>query len=232
VAASEALVRWLDGPRGCVNPASFIPIAEEMGVIVPLGRSILERACREAQRWPSEGGSAPLVHVNLSPVELRDPHFLTGVAGVLERSGLRPDRVVLEITEGVVLRDPEKSIAILNELRALGVQLALDDFGTGYSSLSHLRSLPIDWLKIGKPFVGEGGLDRPFLRMILELAADLNLGVVAEGIESGAQLGSLRELGCGFGQGFYLGSPAELETVGHAPRLNDIADFWTPALTA
>ncbi len=232
VAASEALVRWLDGPRGCVNPASFIPIAEEMGVIVPLGRSILERACREAQRWPSEDGSAPLVHVNLSPVELRDPHFLTGVAGVLERSGLRPDRLVLEITEGVVLRDPEKSIAILNELRGLGVQLALDDFGTGYSSLSHLRSLPIDWLKIGKPFVGEGGLDRPFLRMILELAADLNLGVVAEGIESGGQLGSLRELGCGFGQGFYLGSPAELEAAGHAPRLNDIADFRTPALAA
>ncbi len=232
VAASEALVRWLDGPRGCVNPASFIPIAEEMGVIVPLGRSILERACREAQRWPTEGGSAPLVHVNLSPVELRDPHFLTGVAGVLERSGLRPDRLVLEITEGVVLRDPEKSIAILNELRCLGVQLALDDFGTGYSSLSHLRSLPIDWLKIGQPFVGEGGLDRPFLRMILELAADLDLGVVAEGIESGGQLGSLRELGCGFGQGFYLGSPAELETAGHAPRLNDIADFRTPALTA
>jgi diguanylate cyclase (GGDEF)-like protein len=232
VSASEALVRWLDGPRGCVNPGSFIPIAEEMGVIVPLGRSILERACREAQRWPSDGQPAPLVHVNLSPVELRDPHFLTGVAGVLERSGLRPDRLVLEITEGVVLRDPEKSIAILNEVRRLGVQLALDDFGTGYSSLSHLRALPIDWLKIGKPFVDEGGLDRPFLRMILELAADLNLGVVAEGIESGGQLGSLRELGCGFGQGFYLGSPAELESVGHAPRLNDIADFRIPALTA
>ncbi|MGZ4310640.1 MAG: putative bifunctional diguanylate cyclase/phosphodiesterase [Solirubrobacteraceae bacterium] len=234
VAASEALVRWLDGPRGCVNPASFIPIAEEMGVIVPLGRPILERACREAQLWPSDGHAAPAVHVNLSPVELRDPHFLTGVAGVLERTGLRPDRLVLEITEGVVLRDPEKSIAILNELRRLGVQLALDDFGTGYSSLSHLRSLPIDWLKIGKPFVDgvdETGLDRPFVRMILELASDLNLGVVAEGIESGGQLGLLRELGCGFGQGFYLGRPAEPEAVGHAPRLNDIADFRAPACT-
>jgi diguanylate cyclase (GGDEF)-like protein len=235
VAASEALVRWLDGPRGCVSPSSFIPIAEEMGVIVPLGRSILERACREAQLWPSVGHSAPAVHVNLSPVELRDPHFLTGVAGVLERTGLRPDRLVLEITEGVVLRDPEKSIAILNELRRLGVQLALDDFGTGYSSLSHLRSLPIDWLKIGKPFVDgvdESGLDRPFVRMILDLAADLNLGVVAEGIESGGQLGLLRELGCGYGQGFYLGRPSEPKNAGQAPRLNDIADFRTPALAA
>jgi diguanylate cyclase (GGDEF)-like protein len=233
VTACEALVRWLDGPRGCVNPASFIPIAEEMGVIVPMGRSILERSCREAQRWPSQGGSTPAVHVNLSPVELHDPHFLTGVAGALDRSGLRPDRLVLEITEGVVLRDPDKSIAILHELRGLGVQLALDDFGTGYSSLSHLRSLPIDWLKIGKPFVDavdEGGLDRPFVRMILELATDLNLGVVAEGIEHTGQLGALRQLGCGYGQGFYLGMPAELEAAG--PRLNDITDYRRPALVA
>jgi EAL domain-containing protein (putative c-di-GMP-specific phosphodiesterase class I) len=233
VTACEALVRWLDGPRGCVNPGSFIPVAEEMGVIVAMGRLILERACREAQRWPTEGAPAPAVHVNLSPVELRDPHFLSGVAGALDRTGLRPDRLVLEITEGVVLRDPEKSIAILNELRGLGIQLALDDFGTGYSSLSHLRSLPIDWLKIGKPFVDavdEGGLDRPFVRMILELAADLNLGVVAEGIEHTGQLGALRQLGCGYGQGFYLGSPAELQASG--PRLNDIADYRRPALVA
>ncbi len=233
VTACEALVRWLDGPRGCVNPASFIPIAEEMGVIVPMGRSILERSCREAQRWPNHFGRPPAVHVNLSPVELRDPHFLAGVAAALDRSGLRPDRLVLEITEGVVLRDPEKSIAILHELRGLGVQLALDDFGTGYSSLSHLRSLPIDWLKIGKPFVDaveKGGMDRPFVRMILELAADLNLGVVAEGIEDTSQLAALRQLGCGYGQGFYLGMPGELESAG--PRLNDIADYRRPALVA
>ena len=233
ITACEALVRWLDGPRGCVNPGSFIPVAEEMGVIVPMGRSILDRACREAQRWPALGGAAPAIHVNVSPVELRDPHFLDGVAGALDRSGLRPERLVLEITEGVVLRDPEKSIAILHELRGLGVQIALDDFGTGYSSLSHLRSLPIDWLKIGKPFVDavdEGGLDRPFVRMILELAADLSLGVVAEGIEHTGQLAALRQLGCGYGQGFYLGSPAELHDAG--PRLNDIADYRRPALVA
>jgi diguanylate cyclase (GGDEF)-like protein len=228
VTACEALVRWMDGPRGRVSPASFIPIAEEMGVIVPLGRSVLHRACREAQRWRADGPTPPNVHVNLSPVELRDPHFVSGVASALEASGLSPERLVLEITEGVVLGDPEKSIAILNELRGLGVQLALDDFGTGYSSLSHLRSLPIDWLKIGKPFVDAiepQSSDRPFIRMILELANSLDLGVVAEGIESGDQLAALRELGCGFGQGFYLGSPTELEPGGCAPRLNAIADF-------
>jgi diguanylate cyclase (GGDEF)-like protein len=228
VAACEALVRWLDGPRGCVSPSSFIPMAEEMGVIVPLGRSVLQRACREAQRWRLPGGAPPAVHVNLSPVELRDPQFMAGVSEALDRSGLAPERLVLEITEGVVLRDPDKSIAILRELRRLGVQLALDDFGTGYSSLSHLRSLPIDWLKIGQPFVdgiGPGGSDRPFMRMILDLAASLELGVVAEGIEDRGQLAALRELGCGFGQGFYLGSPAELPRDGHAPRLNDIDDF-------
>ena len=228
VTACEALVRWHDGPRGCVNPSSFIPIAEEMGVIVALGRSVLERACTEAQAWHTDDSRGPMVHVNLSPVELRDAHFLSGVSAALERSGLDPERLVLEITEGVVLREPEKSIAILNEVRRLGVQLALDDFGTGYSSLSHLRSLPIDWLKIGNPFmdgIERGGSDRPFIRMILDLANSLDLRVVAEGIESRGQLMSLRELGCGFGQGFYLGSPAGLERAGRAPRLNAITEY-------
>jgi diguanylate cyclase (GGDEF)-like protein len=228
VAASEALVRWLDGPRGPVKPHSFIPIAEEMGVIVPIGRSVLRRACGDAQRWGRGEPSGPAVHVNVSPVELRHRGFVAGVAEALEQSGLDPGRLVLEVTEGVVLHDPAKSITTLNELRALGVQLALDDFGTGYSSLSHLRSLPIDWLKIGKPFVdglGQEGFDRPFVRMILELAASMGVDVVAEGIESGDQLAVLRELGCGYGQGFYLGTPAELLPRGVAPRLNPIADF-------
>ena len=217
VTAREALVRWLDGPRGCVGPASFIPIAEEMGVIVPIGRMVLARACRDAQRWQAGDADAPAVHVNLSPVELRDGRFVRGVEDALDVSGLAPERLVLEITEGVVLRDPATAISILDELRALGVQLALDDFGTGYSSLSYLRQLPLDWLKIGQPFVddiGPGGTNRPFMRMILDLAASLGLGVVAEGIETRAQMGSLREMGCGFGQGFYLGSPTDSPLTG------------------
>src|SRR5205085_11748644 len=129
---------------------------------------------------------------------------------------------VLEITGSVVLREPEKSIATLNRLRTLGARLALDDFGTGYSSLSHLRSLPIDWLKIGRPFVEgleHGEIDRPFVRMVVELAESLGVEVVAEGIESERQLESLRELGCGFGQGFHLARPAEPGSDGAAPQI-------------
>ncbi|HLJ03701.1 MAG TPA: EAL domain-containing protein, partial [Solirubrobacteraceae bacterium] len=127
----------------------------------------------------------------------------------------------------VVLREPEKSIAALNQLRELGARLALDDFGTGYSSLGHLRSLPIDWLKIGRPFVDgldRDGIDRPLVRMVMELASSLGVEVVAEGIESPGQLESLRELGCAYGQGFYLARPAELDACGAMPRI--MAGSW------
>ena len=160
--------------------------------------------------------------MNVSPVELRSRRFVDGIAAALDaQRAASPDRLVLEITEGVMLRDPERSIATLHELRALGVQLALDDFGTGYSSLCHLRSLPIDWLKIGMPFMDnleQGGSDRAFIRMVLDLATNLELDVVAEGIESAGQLASLRELGCEFGQGFYLGSPTTIDPVEVASR--------------
>ena len=221
VTACEALVRWPDGPRGCTTPSSFIPLAEEIGAVVPIGRSVLRRACRDAQAWGSADGAPALIHVNVSPVELRQPEFVSSVGAALEDSGLEPDRLVLEITEGVMLRDPDSSIATLRELRSLGVHLALDDFGTGYSSLCHLRSLPIDWLKIGMPFMDsleQGGADRAFLRMVLDLAANLELRVVAEEIESAGQLASLRELGCDFGQGFYLGSPTSLQMLEFAPQ--------------
>jgi diguanylate cyclase (GGDEF)-like protein len=214
VAACEALVRWPSGPAGCFEPSSFIPLAEEMGVVVPIGRSVLGRACRDAQTWAWADGAAASIHVNVSPVELQERDYADGIAAALADSGLEPGRLVLEITEGVMLRDPDRSIATLHDLRALGVQLALDDFGTGYSSLCHLRSLPIDWLKIGMPFMDsleEGGSDRAFLRMVLDLAANLELRVVAEGIESAGQLTALRELGCELGQGFHLGSPTTLD---------------------
>ena len=221
VTAYEALVRWPDGPRGCTTPSSFIPLAEEIGAVVPIGRSVLRRACRDARAWELTDGAPVLIHVNVSPVELRQPEFVSGVGEALEHSGLEPDRLVLEITEGVMLRDPDSSIATLRELRSLGVQLALDDFGTGYSSLCHLRSLPIDWLKIGMPFMEsleQGGADRAFLRMVLDLAGNLELGVVAEEIESAGQLASLRELGCEFGQGFHLGAATSLQTLELTPQ--------------
>ncbi len=216
VTACEALVRWPDGPRGCSMPSSFMPLAEETGAVVAIGRSVLQQACRDAQTWGWTDGVPAAIHVNVSPVELQERRFVDGIAAALDDSGLEPRRLVLEITEGVMLRDPERSIATLHELRALGLQLALDDFGTGYSSLCHLRSLPIDWLKIGMPFMDsleQGGSDRAFVRMVLDLATNLELDVVAEGIESAGQLAALRELGCEFGQGFYLGSPAIIDPI-------------------
>ena len=213
--AQEALVRWIDGPRGMIGPTSFIPVAEELGVIVPLGRRILHRACREAQTWEADGGLTPAVALNISPIELRDDGFLPGVHSALEQSGLDPHRLVLEITESVLLTDPARCVAILQQLRGLGVQLALDDFGTGYSSLSQLRGLPLDWLKLGRPFVDDiepHGTSRPFVRMIIALASSLGVRVVAEEIESRRQMQLLRALGCGYGQGYYLGEPAPAGT--------------------
>jgi EAL domain-containing protein (putative c-di-GMP-specific phosphodiesterase class I) len=221
VTACEALVRWLDGPRGRIQPSAFIPMAEEMGAVAPIGRLVLKRACRDAQRWHSSSSSPPSIHVNVSPVELHERQFVPGVAAALASSGLSPDRLVLEVTEGVMLIEPDRSTATLEDLRALGVRLALDDFGTGYSSLCQLRSLPVDWLKVGMPFldsIENGGADRPFVRMVLDLASNLGLGVVAEGIESAGQLAALQELGCAFGQGFYLGSPCDPESVDLTPR--------------
>ncbi|HLI60023.1 MAG TPA: EAL domain-containing protein [Solirubrobacteraceae bacterium] len=211
VTAQEALVRWVDAPRGTIGPSAFISVAEELGVIVPIGRRVLHRACREAQTWSGEGGPAPAVHVNVSPIELRDERFLPGVHSALAQSGLDPHRLVLEITESVLLSDPARCVAILQQLRGLGVQIALDDFGTGYSSLSQLRGLPLDWLKLGRPFVDDiepHGTSRPFVRMIIALAASLGVRVVAEEIEDRRQMQLLRALGCGYGQGFYLGEPA------------------------
>jgi diguanylate cyclase (GGDEF)-like protein len=237
VTAAEALVRWLDGSRGFISPQTFIPLAEETGLIVPIGRSVLERACQQAQAWERQSGRrrGPAVHVNLSPVELQDPGFLAGVVAVLEHSGLSPDRLVFEITESLLLQDPRKSIATLRQVRSMGMRLALDDFGTGYSSLSHLRSLPIDALKIPKPFVDgvdddEG--DRSFVRMIVQLAESLGVDVVAEGIESPGQLASLHELGCGFGQGFYLGRPREASAHYRIELLNPGADLARPLAVA
>jgi diguanylate cyclase (GGDEF)-like protein len=221
VVACEALVRWQDGPRGSLAPSTFIPVAEEMGAIAAIGRAVLQGACDDAAAWREYDAGGLAIHVNASPVELLERDFVASVGAAVERSGLPPGRLVLEVTESVMLREPAKSIATLHELRGLGVRLALDDFGTGYSSLSYLRSLPVDWLKLGMPFldsIEQGGAGRPFMRMVLDLAANLGLRVVAEGIESEGQLRSLRELGCGFGQGFYLGAPSRLDVVDLAPR--------------
>ena len=215
LAGFEALARWTHPERGLVPPPHFIPLAEENGSIVQLGRQILRRACRQAAEWerelPTPADEPRIMSVNLSGRQLEDPNIVADVAAALADSGLPPGALVLEITETVLMHDTEATIARLTALKALGVRLAVDDFGTGYSSLRYLRRFPIDILKMAKPFVD--GLDtgddegRALARAIVELATSLKLACIAEGIEAGAQADVLHELGCSLGQGFHFARP-------------------------
>ena len=214
-AAAEALVRWEHPERGRVMPAEFIPLAEETGMIVSIGRFVLREACRQAKRWQDEGrvggdGLLRSVHVNLSALELRQDDLVDTVREAIADAGIEPADLVLEITESQLLEDAEASVAALTSLRALGVRLALDDFGTGYSSLSYLHSLPLDILKIAKPFVDRvaDASQDSFVRMMIDLAKSLDLEVIAEGIETAEQVEALRLLQSSFGQGFFLAKPA------------------------
>jgi diguanylate cyclase (GGDEF)-like protein len=212
VTAAEALVRWNHPERGRLLPSEFVPLAEETGLIVAVGRHVLLESCRQARAWQADQPEGLAVHVNLSAVEVKDPSLCDGVRSALEVSDLDPSLLVLEITESLV-QDAEASATALADLRAMGVRLALDDFGTGYSSLSYLRSLPLDILKIAKPFVeglSRGRQENSFVRMIVDLARALDLHVVAEGIESAEELEALRELGCDAGQGFFLARPLDI----------------------
>ena len=214
--AEEALVRWEHPRRGLVAPGEFLPLAEETGLILSVGQYVLEQACIQAHTWQLErtagGGIDPdvAVHVNLSAIELRDRQLAGRVRETLTRSGVDPRSLVFEVTETLLLEDEAHVAATISELRALGVRFALDDFGTGYSSLSYLHTLPLDMLKIAKSFVdglSRGGREASFVRMIIELARTLGVGVIAEGIETQEQASALVALGCDLGQGFYLGRP-------------------------
>jgi len=208
----EALVRWRHPRRGLLAPAHFIAAAEATGLIVPIGRIVLREACRQIAAWDRAGGpSAGLsVAVNLSPRQLREADLVETIAGALAESGLRAERLNLEITEAVLVDDSPAMAELLREIKALGVRISIDDFGTGYSSLSYLRRLPIDTLKIAKPFVDvvtNGAKDEALAQAIVSLARSLQLEVVAEGVEQESQLAILVGMGCELGQG-YLVSPA------------------------
>src|SRR4051794_32481651 len=206
----EALVRWNHPGRGRIPPAEFIPLAEDTGLIVPLGRYVLEEACASVV---SRSDSLQ-VQVNLSAIELEHPDLMQTITDALLRTGIPPSRLVLEVTETLLVKDAERGAHTLQQLRDLGVQLALDDFGTGYSSLSYLRNLPLDTLKIAREFV-EGlafsDHDAAFVRLIVGLAKTVGLKVVAEGIETRAQLDMLREIGCDLGQGYYFAAPMDVD---------------------
>ncbi len=216
IAGMEALVRWNSPERGLVPPGMFIPVAEDTGLIVPLGAWVLEEACRQAVAWKHEfGAEAPLtMSVNLSARQLQDDRLVDTVADILSRTGIRPEEVVLEITESAVMADAEAMTARLHELKGLGVRLAIDDFGTGYSSMSYLCSFPIDILKIDRSFV-HGVRNEPqkmgIVRAIVELGHILDLQTVAEGIELDEELQELRALHCDLGQGFWFARPLTVE---------------------
>jgi diguanylate cyclase (GGDEF)-like protein/PAS domain S-box-containing protein len=211
VVSFEALVRWLHPTRGVIEPDAFIPLAEENGLIVDIGRWVLAEACRQAREWQvCDHADALSVAVNVSARQLADPGLVDDVQRALHGSGLAARHLTLEITESVLIAEPDTAVARLQQLKDLGVRLAIDDFGTGYSSLSSLQSLPVDALKIDKAFVDgvSGGAESTALvEAILRLAANLALDTVAEGVERPDQLESLQALGCQQIQGFYFSQP-------------------------
>jgi diguanylate cyclase (GGDEF)-like protein len=213
----EALARWDHPLRGTVSPADFIPLAEETGIIVPLGRWVLGEACRQARAWADAGlgdapGAALTVTVNVSGRQVYDPAFVDDVRAALAAAGVDPRRLVLELTESVMIDRPELALERFTALKAVGVRLAIDDFGTGYSALSYLQRFPIDVLKIDRSFVDglrKGGPQGSLARTIVALGQALSLRTVAEGIEDAAQRAALHEVGCPLGQGFLFARPLE-----------------------
>jgi diguanylate cyclase (GGDEF)-like protein len=220
--AVEALARWQRTGRELLSPISFIPLADEIGVMVDIGRAVVREACVQARSWQSlfHEHDGLTINVNLAPSELHSPSLAREIAAVLEETGLEPSRLVLEITESGVMHQPVGALAAMRSLRELGVRLALDEFGTGHSSLAHLRELPLNTLKIAKPFIAglpDGHADVAFVEAIVRLATSLEMDVIAEGIETAAQAKAALSLGCGFGQGFFFGSP--LGQIGVTPYL-------------
>ena len=207
----EALMRWRQPERGLVPPAEFIPVAEEIGLILPLGEWALRTACKQVTAWPGLR-----VSVNLSPVQFKHRDLIAAVREILEETGLEPERLELEITEGVLLRDTEASLATLSGLKDLGVRIAMDDFGTGYSSLGYLHRFPFDKIKIDRSFVGDLG-DRPdaaaIVRTVIGLGQSLGIMTNAEGVETLEQLTILTNEGCDQVQGFYFGRPAPADEI-------------------
>jgi diguanylate cyclase (GGDEF)-like protein/PAS domain S-box-containing protein len=223
----EALVRWQHPERGLIPPLAFIPIAEESGVIVPLGRWILAEACRQLTIWQQTrpGSSMQSVAVNVSARQIHDPGFVQDVAAALVQSGLDAQCLTLEITESATMQDANMTIAVLGELKKLGVRLAIDDFGTGYSSLSYLRQFPFDVLKIDKSFVDAMGAgDTKLTSAIVNIAKSLGLEIVAEGVEQRGQLDRLRTLDCDIAQGYYFSEPITADQIDALLNMKTAAD--------
>jgi diguanylate cyclase (GGDEF)-like protein/PAS domain S-box-containing protein len=210
IAGVEALLRWNSSELGAVSPAKFIPVAEETGLILAIGKWVLRTACTQCVAWQRAGLPPVRVSVNLSPRQLNDPELVDAVRAVLADTGLQPDLLELEVTESSVMHNVERALEVLNALKAMGVQLAIDDFGTGYSSLAQLKRFPIDTLKVDRSFIRElprDSEDKAIAEAIIAMGKTLNLTVVAEGVETHEQQEFLRERLCDQTQGFFFSKP-------------------------
>jgi diguanylate cyclase (GGDEF)-like protein/PAS domain S-box-containing protein len=210
IAGAEALIRWTHPARGPLSPAQFIPVAEDCGLILPIGAWVLRQACMQARAWLDAGLPTATMAVNVSAMEFRDENFLEGLFAILSETGLDPSALELELTESVLMKRAESAASILQALREKGVQVAIDDFGTGYSSLSYLRKFPVDALKIDQSFVRQistAGDDTAIVTAVIAMARSLKLRVVAEGVETLEELEFLRAHQCDEAQGFYFSKP-------------------------
>jgi EAL domain-containing protein (putative c-di-GMP-specific phosphodiesterase class I) len=208
----EALVRWHHPTRGLVPPGEFIPLAEERGLIVPLGRWVMQQACRQIRDWRAAGLQVPPVAVNLSARQFADDNLVDHLVSSMSACGVMATDIEVELTESVLMSDPERANEVLRRLHRMGVRIAIDDFGTGYSSLSYLKRFPADTVKIDRAFIS--GLpgdsdDAAITQAVIAMAHSLGLQVVAEGVETDEQLAALQRLGCDEAQGFLLGRPVD-----------------------
>ncbi|WP_189941693.1 putative bifunctional diguanylate cyclase/phosphodiesterase [Sulfuriferula thiophila] len=206
----EALLRWRRDGQASISPAEFIPLAEESGLIIPIGEWVLRTACAQVKRWHDAGFSDMIMAVNISARQFQHPEFTELVAATIKETGINPHYLELEITESVAMHDAEKTIATLNNLRALNLQLSIDDFGTGYSSLSYLKRFPINKLKVDQSFVRNmttDANDASITKSVILLGQSLNLSVIAEGVETAEQLSMLKQQGCDEIQGYYFSRP-------------------------
>jgi EAL domain-containing protein (putative c-di-GMP-specific phosphodiesterase class I) len=210
VVGVEALIRWNSPELGFVSPAQFIPLAEETGLIVPIGEWVLSTACLQAKAWQNQGIRPLTMSVNLSPRQFRQKNLVEMIAGVLEKTGLDASLLELEITEGMIMHRPDQAVGVLERLHQLGVRLSVDDFGTGYSSLSYLKKFPVQKLKIDRSFVNDlttDGDDGSIVTAIIAMAKSLKLEVIAEGVETREQLAFLARLQCDKYQGYLFSKP-------------------------
>jgi diguanylate cyclase (GGDEF)-like protein/PAS domain S-box-containing protein len=230
ITGAEALLRWLHPQWDVTLPERFVAIAEECGLIVPIGRWVLREACLQAKSWQEEGFELPSISVNVCALEFRHPDFVAGVQAILDESGLPPACLQLEVTESVLMRDADSSAAILHQLKGIGVQLAMDDFGTGYSSLSYLLKFPIDVLKIDKSFVhtisaGDGAI----VSAVIAMGASLSYQIVAEGVENYTQLAFLQGELCQEGQGYLFSHGVASEPFTALLQANKCGNQMNPA---